>query len=157
MERASPKKLKDFSQLPTFNVVRSEYSFSSIVSIPSLFVHKKNTLDMYFTSLACLLLASSAYVSLVATTPLINLELRHSHEPIKPKVFLIDMVSFRNSHTSCAICRFYSHSVQSSCRRLKSGTESRSSICSPRTSLSLASPLSFLMSIALPTTMFVRS
>lgn len=46
---------------------------------------------MYFTNLACLLLASSAYVSRVATTPLINLELRHSHEPIKPKVFLINM------------------------------------------------------------------
>lgn len=53
---------------------------------------------MYFINLACQLLASSAIASLVAATPLINLESRHDHttasqKPIKPKVFLIDMVN----------------------------------------------------------------
>ncbi|MCJ1263461.1 hypothetical protein MMC22_003331 [Lobaria immixta] len=46
---------------------------------------------MRFTSLACQLLASSALLSVVAATPPIDLESRHNHKPIKPKVLLIDM------------------------------------------------------------------
>ena len=53
---------------------------------------------MYFINLVIRLLVSSALEPLVATTPLMNLESRHSHGPIKPKVFLIDMVSSQRPH-----------------------------------------------------------
>lgn len=108
---------------------------------------------MYFKNLARQLLASSAFVSLVVATPLAKLETRHDQKPIKPKVFLIDMVSFHNNRESRAeIC---SHPVRSSPQRLKSGTGSRSSIFSQRISPFLASRPSFRTFTALPITMFV--
>ena len=124
-------------------------SFSILFSI-----HIHDTLNMYFKNLAYQVLASSAFVSLVAANPVVNLEPRHNNGPIKPKVFLIDMVSFRNRRKLVQSTDIHSHPVKSSRQRRQSGTGSRSSTCWPRTSLSLASPLSSLTSTALPTTMF---
>lgn len=119
------------------------------------FVHRQNTLIMYLKNLAGQLLASSALWSLVAATPRANLESRHDHSPIKPKVFLIDMVSFRNSRT---MCEESAHTLSnSSHQKGQSGTGSQNSTCSPKTSPCLASPPSFQTRIALPITMSVRS
>lgn len=121
--------------------------FSSFAISAYSFVHQQTTLIIYLKNLAGQLLASSALWSLVAATP-------RAHESlIKPKVFLIDMVSFQQPK-----CVQSAHiRSKSSHQKVQSGTGSQNSTCSPKTSPCLASPPSFQTRIALPMAMFVRS
>lgn len=110
---------------------------------------------MHLKKVASQLVTSSVLLSLVAATPLGNLESRNDPQLPKPKVFLIDLVSFRKNPTSCAeLAHLPFHS---SAPRDQPFTTSPSSTYSPGTSPSPASRRSFRTSTARPITMCVRS